>query len=195
MVANLNRNIDPRRHAWLMTDPRIDEALFAILRALPPGAGVVFRHYGLSRSERYRLFLRVRRLAQARGLRISAAGGLPGVSSHGGRRAVTFPVHDRRQAIAAGRTGAAWLFVSPIYATRSHPDAAPLGVRRALTITRGVGGRRVALGGMTAARWLRLRHYGIDGWAAIDGLMPDRSPGGPVTPRRDSDQKRNAVPT
>jgi thiamine-phosphate pyrophosphorylase len=173
VVANLNRNIDPRRHAWLMTDPRIDDALFAIVRALPPGAGVVFRHYGLPQSERYRLFLRVRRLAHARGLRISAGGGLPGAPSHGGTRAATYAVHDRRQAVAAGRTGAAWLFVSPVYATRSHPDAPPLGVRRAVAITQGVVGRRVALGGMTAARWLRLRRYGFDGWAAIDGLMPD----------------------
>ena len=28
----------------------------------------------------------------------------------------------------------------------------------------------VVLGGMTAGRWLRLRRYGIDAWAAIDGL-------------------------
>jgi thiamine-phosphate pyrophosphorylase len=39
-----------------------------------------------------------------------------------------------------------------------------------MLLAQGGGGRRVALGGMTAARWLRLRHYGFDGWAAIDGL-------------------------
>lgn len=170
-MANLNRNIDPRRHAWLMTDPRIDAALLATLRALPPGAGVVFRHYGLSRGERHRLFLRIRRLARARRLRISAAGGLPGAPAHGGPLATTHPVHDRRQAVAAARAGAAWMFVSPIYATRSHPGAAPLGIRRALTITRGVAGRRIALGGMTATRWLTLRRHGFEGWAAIDGLV------------------------
>ncbi|AIT07407.1 hypothetical protein MC45_14645 [Sphingomonas taxi] len=169
-MANLNRNIDPRRHAWLMTDPRIDDALFATLRALPPGAGVVFRHYDLSRGERHRLFLRVRRLAQARGLRISAGGGLPGAPAHGGPRAATYPVHDRRQAVAARRAGATWLFVSPVHATRSHPGTTPLGIRRAVALAQGGGGRRVALGGMTAARWLRLRYYGFDGWAAIDGL-------------------------
>ena len=170
MVANLNRNIDPRRHAWLMTDPRIDAALFATLRRLPPGAGVVFRHYGLPRGERRRLFLRVRRLAQARGLRISAGGGLPGAPAHGGTRAMTYAVHDRLQAVAGRRAGAAWLFVSPVYATRSHSGATPLGVRRALAIVQGAGGQWVALGGMTAARWLKMRRYGFDGWAAIDGL-------------------------
>lgn len=170
-MANLNRNIDPRRHAWLMTDERIGDALLPTLRALPPGAGVVFRHYRLARGERHRLFLRVRRLALARRLRISAAGGLPGVSGHGGRRAMTHAVHDRREAVAAARAGTEWLFVSPLYATRSHPGAPPLGARRALQITRNAGGRRIALGGMTAARWLRLRRYGFDGWAAIDGLV------------------------
>jgi len=170
VVANLNRNIDPRRHAWLMTDPRIDEALFATLRALPPGAGVVFRHYGLSRGERHRLFLRVRRLAQARRLRITAGGALPGAPAHGGARAATYPVHDRRQAVAAKRAGATWLFVSPVHATRSHPGGAPLGLRRAVALAQG-SGRRIALGGMTAARWLKLRRYDFDGWAAIDGLV------------------------
>ncbi|MGP7795732.1 thiamine phosphate synthase [Sphingomonas sp. CLY1604] len=170
-MANLNRNIDPRRHAWLMTDERIDADLPAVLRALPPGAGVVFRHRSLPRGERHRLFLRIRRLAQARRLRISAAGGLPGAPGHGGRDALTYPVHDRSQAVAAVRAGAAWLFVSPIYATRSHPGARPLGVSRALAMTNGLAASRVALGGMTATRWLRLRRYGFEGWAAIDGLV------------------------
>lgn len=180
-MGNLNRNIDPRRHAWLMTDPRIDAALFAMLRALPPGAGVVFRHQARSRRERHALFLRVRRLAHARHLRLSAAGAMPGAAAHNGRQALTHAVHDRRQAIAAMRADATWLFVSPLYLTRSHPGAPALGISRALAMTQGLAGQRVALGGMTAARWLRLRGYGFDGWAAIDGLTPD--------------QKRKAVPT
>ena len=172
MVADLNRNISPRRHAWLMTDERIGAALLPAIRALPPGAGVVFRHYGLPRGERHRLFLTVRRLATARQLRISAAGGLLGVGSHGGRRALTHAAHDRREAIRGIRAGAAWLFVSPVFATRSHPGARALGVRRAVGIGRGLGAGRVALGGMTGARWLAIRRYGFDGWAAIDGLKP-----------------------
>ena len=167
-----------------MTDERIGAALIPALLALPPGAGVVFRHYAVPRGERHRLFLRIRRLAHARGLRISAAGGLPGAPRHGGRGALTHPAHDRRQAIAAARGGATWLFVSPIHATRSHPGSAPLGLRRALAIGQGLAAKRVALGGMTAARWLALRHHGFEGWAAIDGLAAGAA-----------DQKRKAVPT
>ena len=172
MVADLNRNLSPRRHAWLMTDERIGAALLPAIRALPPGAGGVFRHYGLSRGERHRLFLTVRRLATARRLRISAAGDMPGAGSHGGRRPLTHATHNRREAIRGVRAGAVWLFVSPVFATQSHPGARALGVRRAVGIARGLGTGRVALGGMTGARWLAIRRYGFDGWAAIDGLMP-----------------------
>lgn len=153
-----------------MTDERIGDALVPSLRALPPGAGVVFRHYRLSRSERQRLFLRIRRLAHARRLRFSAAGGLPGAPSHGGRRASTHAAHHRGEAIAGIRAGASLLFVSPLYPTRSHPGTKPLGLRRALPIVRGLEAQRIALGGMTAARWLAIRRYGFDGWAAIDAL-------------------------
>ena len=173
-----------------MTDERIGDALIRTLLALPPGAGVVFRHYGLPRAARYRLFLRVRRLACARGLRMSAAGGLPGAGRHNGHGALTHAAHDRREAVAAIRKGAAWLFVSPVFATRSHAGAAPLGVRRATAIASAAarnvtggnvtGGKAagtnpsrvaVALGGMTATRWLRIRHHGFAGWAAIDALV------------------------
>jgi thiamine-phosphate pyrophosphorylase len=172
VVADLNRNLDPRRRAWLMTDERIGDALLPAIRALPPGAGVVFRHYGLPQRERHRLFLAVRRLATARRLRISAAGGMPGAESHGGMRPLTHPAHDRREAIRGVRTGTAWLFVSPVYPTRSHPGARALGVRRAAVVGRGLGAGHVALGGMTAKRWLAIRRFGFDGWAAIDGLTP-----------------------
>ncbi len=36
VVADLNRNLSPRRHAWLMTDERIGAALLPAIRALPP---------------------------------------------------------------------------------------------------------------------------------------------------------------
>lgn len=172
-----------------MTDERIGDALLPLIRTLPPGAGVVFRHRSLPRRERYRLFLAVRRLAQARRLRITAAGHLPGAPGHGGAHALTHPVHHRREAVAALRAGAALIFVSPLYPTRSHPGAAALGTRRAVAIARDLPVERIALGGMTARRWLALRRYGFDGWAAIDGLT------GPTGCPRGPDQKRKAVPT
>ena len=57
---------------------------------------------------------------------------------------------------------------------RSHPGARALGVWRAMTVGRGLDTGHVALGGMTEKRWLAIRRFGFDGWAAIDGLMPGR---------------------
>ncbi|AXJ96889.1 hypothetical protein DM480_06430 [Sphingomonas sp. FARSPH] len=161
-----------------MTDPRMAGDLFAALHALPPGAGVVFRHQHLPRAERHALFLRVRRLAKARRLRVSVAGDLPGAGAHNRPRALTHAAHDRRQAVAAARAGARHLFVSPVFPTRSHPGHAALGVTRALSVARSLPAQAVALGGMTPRRFLRLRHLGFAAWAAIDALAPRSSSAG-----------------
>lgn len=163
---------------WLMTDERMPDVIAAV-RRLPPGAGIVFRHYATARRERFHLFLTVRRIAKARRLALVSAGGrLPGADGvHGGSRGGlrggglrTWPVHDRRQAIAARRAGAAMVFVSPVYPTRSHPNAPALGPMRAATLARGLGMTVIALGGMDRRRWLKVRSCGFDGWAAIDAL-------------------------
>jgi thiamine-phosphate pyrophosphorylase len=168
----------PARHPllWLFTDERLGDGLWTALRRLPPGSGVVFRHYSLSRRERLRLFVAVRRRARARGLVVvSARKLLPGADGvHGpglGRGLRTWPAHDRREAIAGMRAGAALLFVSPVFPTRSHPGAAALGTARAGRIGRGLGVGLIALGGMNARRWRVARGAGFDGWAAIDGWL------------------------
>jgi len=74
---------------WLMTDERIGDGLWAALRRLPRGSGVVFRHYATQARERRALFRRVVRVARARGLVVVRAGerarfGEDGV--HGGAR-------------------------------------------------------------------------------------------------------------
>lgn len=153
-----------------MTDERMGERLWIALRRLPPGSGVVVRHRSLPAAERRALLRRIRRIAQARRLTVSAAG-LWG-AQHGGRIPFTAAAHDRREAIAAARAGARYLFVSPIYPTRSHPGAPALGPRKAATVARGLGVDIIALGGMDARRWRRLRHLGFTGWAGIDALTP-----------------------
>lgn len=166
-----------------MTDERAG-ALLPLLRRVPPGTGVVFRHHATARAERLRLFRQARGLAIGRRLILVAGGDrLPWPMRHGGPAPVTAPAHDRREAVAAVRRGAALLFVSPVYPTRSHPGAPALGVRRALGIGRGLPVIRIALGGMDARRWRMLD--GFEGWAAIDAW---NEPGA-------TRQKRKAVPT
>ena len=153
-----------------MTDERIGDRLLATIRRLPPGSGIVFRHLATAKAERIALFRRIRRIAAARRLTLVSVGALAGSRGHGGRQPFTAPAHDAREAIAMTRRGARILFVSPVHATRTHPGAIPLGLRRAAAIGRGQGAARIALGGMTERRWRSIRRLGFDGWAAIDGL-------------------------
>ncbi len=174
---------------WLMTDERTGDALWPALRRLPPGSGVVFRHHATPPAERRALFARVRRIATARRLMLVVAGTqrLGPYATHGrgpaGSRPTTWPAHSRREAIAGVVRGAGTLFVSPVFATRSHPGVRPAGVMRAARIGGALSIRIVALGGMDPRRFRRIRRQGFDGWAAIDALHP-----------RARDQKWKAVP-
>lgn len=155
---------------WLMTDERIGDRLWPMLRRLPPGSGVIFRHHATPPAERRALFARVRRIARARRLMLLAARPpLPGAAGLHGRvrGATSWPAHDRREAVAGRRAGAALLLASPVFPTRSHPGAEALGPMRAARIDRGAG--MIALGGMTERRWRRIRALGFAGWAGIDG--------------------------
>lgn len=160
-----------------MSDERLGGDLIAIINRMPRGSGVIFRHYSLGERERRALFDQVKAAARKRNMQVILAGkpclarawGADG--AHGRYRgAVTSPVHSVAERIAAERAGAQLLFVSPVFATQSHPGARPLGaVRFGLMI--GAAKRPViALGGMTQARARRLCGFGIYGWAAIDAF-------------------------
>lgn len=179
----------PIPRLWLMTDERMGDALWTALARLPRGGGVVFRHYGLRPVERRALFAKVAKVAHRRGLVVVRAGaerlgrGEDGVHGKRGRGLRTAPAHSRVEAIAAIRAGADALFVSPVFATRSHPGAPALGPVRLGLMVRGLRVPLIALGGMDARRARRLRGLNLYGWAAIDAWA------------RPGDQKRKAVPT
>lgn len=159
---------------WLMTDERQGEALWRALERLPRGGGIVFRHHATPTTERARLFARVAAVARRRGLVLVRAGAprFRGERGRHGRRGpglVTWPAHTRREAIAAVRAGATLVFVSPVFATRSHPGARALGPLRAAAIARGLPVAAIALGGVDERRYhRRLRALGFAGYAAID---------------------------
>ncbi len=169
----------PPRHPlpalWLMTDERIGDVA-AVVRRLPRGAGVVFRHHATPDGERRRLWRGLLRIARARGLVLVRAGpvALPGeMGTHGRfkRGLRTWPAHSRAEALAGKRAGADALFISPVFPTRSHPGAPALGPRRARAVGAGLGVPLIALGGMDAGRLRRLS--GFHGWAAIDALATE----------------------
>jgi thiamine-phosphate pyrophosphorylase len=159
-------------HRWLMTDERLGDTLWTAIDALPRGSGIIFRHYATPPRARRALFERVRRCARRKRLMLVVAGhpvGLGPMLRHGrSRTALTAPVHSRVEAIAAGRAGAALLFVSPVYPTRSHPGASALGPARFGLMIRGLKLPVIALGGMDERRWRALNRLGVHGWAGID---------------------------
>jgi thiamine-phosphate pyrophosphorylase len=162
----------PLPRLWLMTDERLGDGLLDAVARLPAGAGIVFRHYSLGELARHSLFEQVR--AAHPGLLLLAgpaelvdrwgADGSHGPGPGSGLR--TAPAHDLAEIRAAETTGAALLFLSPVFATRSHPEARPLGPEGFASLAARTRLPVIALGGMTAKRAEGL--VGAYGWAGID---------------------------
>lgn len=169
---------------WLFTDERLGgssarDGLWRALERLPRGAGIVFRHYSLAPADRADLLSRIARVARRRGLLLIGsriAGAPDGVHrpAHAPRARpkpktlVTASAHSRQEALAAFRAGAHLVFLSPVFASASHPGAHTLGPLRFGLAARGLPGPVIALGGMTSARARRLRPLGAAGYAGID---------------------------
>src|SRR4051812_18150733 len=113
---------------WLMTDERQGAALWRALARLPGGAGIIFRHYRTPPAERRALFDRVRGIARRRRLVLVLAGpvatavawqadGAHGRRLHRGARPMlrTAPAHDASELLAARRSGADLVLLSPVF--------------------------------------------------------------------------------
>lgn len=157
---------------WLITDPRGGDPVKAA-RRLPRGSGVVFRHFELKPKKRAKLFARLRIVARRRTL-VLMVGSEPDAQGRWGAvepetGLFAMAVHNRREYLTAWREGAGFVFVSPVFATRSHPGSRPLGpVRLGLMLD----GRlpAIALGGVTATNFAKLNGLDLHGWAAIDAF-------------------------
>ncbi|MET0362571.1 MAG: thiamine phosphate synthase [Sphingobium sp.] len=166
-----------------MTDPRVaEDALLRAVRRLPRGSGIVLRHYHLPDGERRALFDRLRRIADRRGLilflgggtREARAWGADGCHGDRGSTPLRWPasmaVHDARQLRVAQRRGASLIFLSPLFATRSHPGQRPLGPVRFAALARRAGVPVLALGGVKPRHGRLIRALGAQGFGAIDSL-------------------------
>lgn len=178
---------------WLVTDARrVPDPLRAIC-GLRRGDGVLFRHYELPPAKRLALARQVAELCRRLGLvlvvagdvrlaRAVAADGLhlpqdlicqTAMARRSGLRLLTVAAHDAAAIAQAARCGADAVLVSPVFATASHPGAAPLGVLRFAALAsdaRRQGLAVYALGGITPASFARLRHVPLAGYAAIGSL-------------------------
>jgi thiamine-phosphate pyrophosphorylase len=165
----------PLPRLWLMTDER--QSVWPALARLPRGSGIVFRHYRLPPAERRQLFEQVRREARRKRHWLLLAGppalarcwGADG-SHDSCRRPGLFsaPAHSLRELRAAERAGAVLVFVSPVFATRSHPGGRTLGPSRFGLLARQSRVPVIALGGVNGRRGHGLAPLGAYGWAGID---------------------------
>lgn len=174
---------------WLVSDPvRLPDPCPAAAD-LPRGAGVLAR--GLARP----VLARLARLARRRGLVVVVAGdGRAALAARAGlhlpdrrpsrgllpflraRRSgapgtvLTLAAHGDGRAAARGRRlRPDLIFLSPVFATRSHPGAVALGPLRWAAAARRLGMPAAALGGVSAATVARIPRRAA-GLAAIDGL-------------------------
>jgi len=168
----------PLPRFWLMTDERQGEGLFAAIDRLPlRQSGIVFRHYSVPEDWRHVLFRRVRAMAlRDRQLLLLAGPAEQAIAwkadgSHGrgpGEGLRSAPAHDARELREAERDGADLVFLSPVYRTRSHPGAIPLGPARFGSLCRRTRLPVIALGGVNAMRAPPLIARGAYGWGGID---------------------------
>lgn len=179
---------------WLFTDARRLADPRPVVARLPKGlAGVVLRHDDTPGGEPGRAALGrdLARLCRARRLRLVVAGDPrlaadlgAGVHLRGGRWPAGAPVapcrrrgvlltssaHGAAELRRAAQAGADLAFLSPAFATRSHPGAAALGPLRWGRLARGAALPVAALGGIDGVSVRRLPRGLCRGVGAIDAL-------------------------
>lgn len=164
-----------------LTDRRRVQRPELILRALPAGAAVIYRDYDDAR--RAATGARLRSIARSRGLifivaedamlaRALRADGLH-LSSRSLRRPPIWPglltasCHSAEELRRAAAAGAGLVFLSPAFATRSHPGAEHLGPGRFRRLADLSSVPAIALGGVDAANARLLAGRNVAGLAAI----------------------------
>jgi len=184
----LARQTEALPRLFAMTDDLRGADPLALIDRLVPGSGLVFRHYDhphraqlagevVSRCRKRGIFCLV-----AGDIGLAAATGadgahLPEQQLAGARRAIkayqggggwiTAAAHSRAAARAAEQAGVDGLFVSPVFATSSHPGTRGLGLNRFARMIRPLRVPVFALGGITFETIKRVSFAGAYGIAGI----------------------------
>jgi len=193
-LARLARQLNAssiRPHLVLMTDDARLPDPRAAAEFLPRGSLIVLR----TRDDERRLVTAaaLARIAHRRGLFLSIADD-PVLAARLGANGVHFPqarigeiaywrarrphwfvtasAHSLNAAALAVRFGADAVFLSPVFATKSHPERAPLGGIRLRLMAQTIAADLYALGGIDAQTARCLVGARLAGLAAIGGLTP-----------------------
>lgn len=163
--------LKPLPAIWLLTDRRNDAVLETVLRRLPRGSALLFRHYHLPGPERRTRFAVLARIARARGHLVVLAGSPAqarrwGADAAYGQDGDVIPAHSLRE--LRGHPRAQAVLLSPVHPTRTHPGGSTLGTVLFRLLAAHSRVPVIALGGMDArrARALKWPH-----WAGIDAFL------------------------
>lgn len=174
----------------LMTDPERRPDPLADAARLRPGQAVILRHYGsrcraalahaLARAARTRrapLLVagdwRLAAAVRAQGVHLPQgmllSGRLAPLLGWAKRRGalLTAACHDRAALRAARRLRIGAALVSPVFPTRSHPDARTLGLIGLARLARTAKIPVIALGGMAVKQGRQAQCRGAKGWASV----------------------------
>ena len=112
-------------------------------------------------------------VALALGVGVHAGRRGPGVGEAvaAGASSVGFSAHSATQARAAAKAGAGYVTFSPVWTTRTHPEAPPSGVDPLGLAARTAGVPVLALGGVTPPRARVARMVGAHGVAVVSALL------------------------
>lgn len=171
---------------WLLTDQARTPDPLALIRTLPAGAGVIFRHYDAP--DRPALAVRVAEHCRARRLVLLIGGDwrlacrVKAQGVHWPERALLRGAHLRKPrpgflltASAHGwaalklaeRRGVDAALLSPVFFTPSHPEAATLGALKFAALARLTKLPVIALGGIGEKNFNRITGTGAAGIAGI----------------------------
>ncbi len=162
---------------WLFSDAARVPDLWGAINRLPPGAAGVVLRDGLPAATVRQLV----RLCRQRRIAVSVAGGVQAGPAagrhlrrgyfHAGSEAafLTSSAHSPAEVRRAWRAGAALIFLSPVFATESHPGAAAMGVVRWSALASVGRSRLCALGGIDGVSVRRLPRW-VRGAGAIGAL-------------------------
>jgi thiamine-phosphate pyrophosphorylase len=174
--------------AWFMTDPRRTPHPERIAGRLPPGFGVIYRHFGAK--DRFDAGARLARVCRRRRLvllvsadpvlaqAIGADGvhwpeaQLAGVRKRRRRMIETASAHSREAIARAARLGVDAVILSAVFTSGSPSAAKPIGALRFRRLAAQAPLPVYALGGVGADNASRALAYGrAAGWAAIDAVL------------------------
>jgi thiamine-phosphate pyrophosphorylase len=180
------RNGRPLPRAFFVTDPVRTPNPPAVIKRLPRGFGVIWRHFG--ESNRLTVGRQLARACQRRGLiflvsadpalaaRIGADGvhwpekRLTGVRSRAPDSIETTAAHSRLALARAARLGVDAAIVSTVFPSRSTTAGAAMGPLRFRQLARMSPLPVYALGGVNARNAARAMHHAA-GWAAVETVV------------------------